>query len=412
MATAAFLGFPGYGHIIPSLPLVAELVRRGNTVHYFALDHFRRAIEATGAVAHSYGDMPLGDLSGDGVPLRQIHAFLGLRRWVLEHCTDLVRDLAPDYIVYDYLAGWGAQIAEMLGVPAACSVPVLMVNRRMAYSLPGQVARVFASRLAHPGQMLRNRRLARSIRRTYGVPQPHDYRVFGNPGDLNIVYTSRLFQPYSESFGEDRFVFVGPELERRAAGGISWAWRDERPLVYVSMGTVFNDRPEIFRSCVQAFAGEDVQVIISFGGRDGSMGLGAMPPNVRVAPFVPQIEVLRRASLFVTHGGTNSVYDALSCDVPMVVLAQAADQHWVAHRVAGLGAGVALRKRGFTADVLRRAADEVLTTSSYARAAARVGASMRAAGGTARAADAIDLHVSRASIAGRRSTVKIQEDSV
>ncbi|MEU8150832.1 macrolide family glycosyltransferase [Nonomuraea sp. NPDC048901] len=390
MATAAFLAFPGYGHIIPSLPVVAELVRRGEVVHYFALDYFRPAIEATGAVFHTYGDdMPLEGLGGDGNPLRQINAFLSLGRWVLEHTLKEVRALEPDYIVYDILSTWGGHMASILGVPAACSVPILLVNRRMAYALPLEVLRIFACRVANPGQVVRNRMLARSIRRDYGVDQPHDFRVFTNPGPLNIVYSSRMFQPYAAALPEDRFVFVGPALQARPEFSFPTDWLDGRPLVYVSLGTVFNDRPEFYRTCIEAFGDQDLQVVISAGRSIASWDLGAIPDNIRVEAFVPQVELLRHASLFITHGGTNSVYEALSFGVPMVVIPQDADQPWMARRVARLGAGRVLTNRRLDARSLRRAAAAVMARPSYAEAAATVGASLHEAGGAPRAADEI-----------------------
>ncbi|XVQ90075.1 macrolide family glycosyltransferase [Microbispora siamensis] len=395
MATAAFLAFPGYGHIIPTLPVVAELTRRGDTVHYFALDYFRTAVEATGAVFHSYGDLPLDGLDGGGDPLAQINAFLRLGRWVLEHRLEDVRALRPDYILYDILSAWGGHMATVLGVPAVCSVPSLLVNRRMAYALPLRVLRVLAARLTSPRQLVRNRTLARSIRRAYGVDQPHDFRVFADPGPLNIVYSSRMFQPYADSLPEDRFVFVGPTAAARPGFHFPFDWLDGRPLVYVSLGTVFNDRPDFFRACVEAFGDQDVQLVIAAGRSVESWDLGEIPGNVRIEAFVPQIELLRHASLFVTHGGTNSVYESLLCGVPMVVVPQSADQPWVARRVARLGAGRVLPDRRFGARSLRRAAAAVMSRPSYAEAAARVGASLREAGGAGRAAEEIQRRMRR-----------------
>ncbi|HZS01110.1 MAG TPA: nucleotide disphospho-sugar-binding domain-containing protein, partial [Chloroflexota bacterium] len=91
-----------------------------------------------------------------------------------------------------------------------------------------------------------------------------------------------------------------------------------------------------------------------------------------------------------TDGGLSSVSEALSHNVPMIVVPQGADQPWIAQRVADLGAGQQLSSRGLTARRLRRAADQILAEPAYAAAAARIGETLRGAGGYQRAADEIE----------------------
>jgi MGT family glycosyltransferase len=76
--------------------------------------------------------------------------------------------------------------------------------------------------------------------------------------------------------------------------------------------------------------------------------LGDIPANCLVQQFVPQLEILQRASLFITHGGMNSVNEAHSYNVPLVIVPQTADQHLIAKRVEKLGAGKQLFTQGLT----------------------------------------------------------------
>lgn len=75
----------------------------------------------------------------------------------------------------------------------------------------------------------------------------------------SVVYTSERFQPYSESFS-DHYVFVGPSVFSK----IEPDKEKERPLVYISMGTVINDRPDFYAKCIDALKDEKVDVIISW----------------------------------------------------------------------------------------------------------------------------------------------------
>jgi MGT family glycosyltransferase len=112
--------------------------------------------------------------------------------------------------------------------------------------------------------------------------------------------------------------------------------------------------------------------------------------NFLVQNEVPQLEILQRAALFISHGGMNSVSEALFYGVPLIVIPQAGDQTWVARRVEWLGAGKLLHRSKLHAHSLRRLADEIIANPAFARASARIGTSLRQAGGYISAADEIE----------------------
>ena len=109
-----------------------------------------------------------------------------------------------------------------------------------------------------------------------------------------------------------------------------------------SLGTVFNKSPGVLEAIVAALAEEPVNVIVAIG-RDRDPGrFGPQPHHVRLEAYVPQPLVLARCDAFVTHGGFNSVKEALSQGVPMVVVPISADQPYSAERCADLGVGLAI----------------------------------------------------------------------
>lgn len=118
--------------------------------------------------------------------------------------------------------------------------------------------------------------------------------------------------------------------------------------------------------------------------------LGAIPKNFVVQNEVPQLEILQRAALFISHGGMNSVSEALYYGVPLIVIPQAGGQTWVARRVGQLGAGKMLHRSKLHAHALRRLADKIIANPAFARASASIGASLRKAGGYMSAIDEIE----------------------
>ena len=91
--------------------------------------------------------------------------------------------------------------------------------------------------------------------------------------------------------------------------------------VYASMGTLQNGLIDIFRSITQAAVGlKELQFVLAVGGQLDPKQLGHVPANVMVVSYAPQIEILKRSSLCITHAGLNTVLESVSSGVPMVAL--------------------------------------------------------------------------------------------
>jgi len=206
---------------------------------------------------------------------------------------------------------------------------------------------------------------------------------------LNIVFMPRIFQPAGETFDE-RFVFVGPSiLPRKDAQAFPLDRLEAQPTLFISLGTAFNNRPDFFKLCLRAFDNQPWQVVMAHGKHVDEAALGAVPQNFLLAPYVPQLEVLQQTSVFVTHGGMNSVMESLYFGVPVVVVPQIIEQEKTAQRCAELGLGIALDPNDLTAEKLRAAVDQVHHTPSFREHVLAMQQTVRAAGGYQRAVDAI-----------------------
>ena len=160
----------------------------------------------------------------------------------------------------------------------------------------------------------------------------------------------------------------------------------DRPLVYVTLGTVFND-PELVRSVLDAVADLPISIAVTTGpGTDPSI-LGPRPANVAAAPFVPQALLMPLASAVVSHTGSGTMLGALASGLPQVCLPRGADQFANADRVQSIGAGVRLLPDDVTAQSLRAAVTAVLDDPAYARAAAAVKTEIAAMPSAAEALD-------------------------
>jgi len=397
MARIAFLNIPAHGHTNPTLPLVEQLRHRGHEVHYWSFGAFGPAIERAGAIFHDCESLYPFDYTRLDTNLFRLAAFiLETTRIILPPLEEQVAAVRPDFLMHDSLAPWGRGIAGRLRLPSACSVTTFAMNNLVVASAPTQVGNLL--RMA-PGALYRlpaYLRARRALRRDVGLHVPSILSVFSNPGPLNIVYTSRAVQPGAGTFGRHwRFVgaTVSSHRERES-------WPPEghelphRPLVYISLGTLFNEAPAFYRLCLDAFEGAPFDVLLAVGNKVDLAEIGHPPANVRIERFVPQIGVLKRAALFLTHAGMNSVHESLLAGVPMLLAPQAADQEWVAQRMARLGAGRILRIERLTAQGLRSAVEGALRDTSLQDRARALGETLRAAGGPPAAVDAIEAAIS------------------
>jgi MGT family glycosyltransferase len=394
-----YFSLPAHGHINATVPVMRELVRRGVSVHYYALERFRTRVEKTGAVFHDYGPRFSLPERGPG-PFASldtvIDALIDLTRVVLQDHLDSVRSLDPSCIMHDSFSPWGTYLAQALNLPEIASVSSIIVNERIALGGTG------APDLWEAGQQLINKfpgwaSALASLKKEFGVAGiPSPYMLMQAFAGLNLVYTSRAFQPGADEFSEERFKFVGQTVSSHVDGPpFPFETLDGRPLLYVALGTLFQGRGSFLRNCIEAFRNSPWQVVMAAGEDLNSEDLNSLPENFVVRPSVPQPDILKRAAIFITHGGTNSVSEALWYGVPMLVSPGGGDQFWIADRVAELGAGQNLAGLEVNAEILRERVEQIASQPSYAAAAAKLGESLRAAGGAQRAVDEIGAFVMR-----------------
>jgi MGT family glycosyltransferase len=388
--TIAFLNIGMHGRVNPTLPVVAELVRRGHAVSYHTSPAFRAEIEATGATVCLYpgGDRPLPD---PPTPSRLVAALACAAVELLPAVLADLRRVRPRLIVHDSACPWGAVAARELGVPAVSSFTTFAFNRRVPSPTRGSWDLLATARPRSLGAYLRSRGELHRRYDTRGLP-PVD---LGNIRQRrNLVFTSRAFQPAAEEFDES-YRFVGASIGARPADPAFPLERLRAPVLYASLGTIFSTAPRLLRAFATALAPLGGTVVVSTGQTDPA-ALGPLPATVIARRFVPQPEVLARAALFVTHGGMNSVNEAMYAGVPMLVVPQGADQPVVAGRVAELGAGLSIRTEDVTEDAVRALARRLLGEPRFRTAAAALRAAQREAGGYRRAADELEPYLHEA----------------
>lgn len=385
MKKIALFCIPAHGHTNPMLPVAAELVRRGNTVRFYSFSEFEKKIKTTGAEFVSCDsflpeltkkeETGLKNVSTTEMTVQDIRITLHMDAFL----DEAFRTFGPDVVYTDSVCFWGKLNAWKHNVPMVVSTSTFAFNQMSSQYMKNSPRELADMVFGLP-------KISKELKKL----KPYGYKVKGalslvqsdNQTD-SIVYTSRRFQPYAESFS-DHYAFVGPSVFSDALPDKNKA----RPLVYISMGTVINDRPDFYRKCIKALNSQDLDVIISCGNAVNREGLGELPENAQVFSYVDQLDILSKADAFITHCGMNSVSESLYMATPMILYPQTGEQQAVARRVAEIGAGVILEDD--SAEGIRSAVQKILSDDKYAKAAKECCDDFRSCSGATGAAEFIE----------------------
>ena len=371
----AWFCIPAHGHTNPTLGLVKALTEAGHQVWYFSFEDFREKIEDSGAtfIGCDGYDFEMEDKgNADRVGKDKVYAteLLVSSTLALDEMTSrVIGEIKPDVVVSDSVAFWGKLAAMKHGLPYVSSTTTFAFNKYSAKYMQESAWDIVRMLAAMPRINKQLKRL-----RDKGYPVKSLLDIVQNDNETNtIVYTSKYFQPRSETFS-DKYHFIGPSI-RPITNPIE---KTADKFVYISMGTVNRNR-DFYRNCIHLLGQTDWQVVISMG--TNPEHYEDPPDNIQIYESVDQMAALSVADAFITHCGMNSASEGLYFQVPLVLFPQTPEQDAVAKRVEELGAGV--RLKSISENDILQALRQIIYEPGYKDNAAKISESFRACGGAA-----------------------------
>jgi MGT family glycosyltransferase len=375
MATFLFLPVPAYGHVNPTMAVAAELVARGHRVVYLLPEEFRGAVAYTGATVVPFAASP-----GRSATRFTLSGLLDLTTLAVESLLAVHAEIEPDVVATEPMAVWGNMLIQARDQPSVMLSPSYAFRAGSAQAL--RLARPTADAIADPRVPIRYC----EVGRLFGLEL---HQLAGRPSGPTVAFMPREFHPGQDQLADD-VRFVGPSLPRPEPNGPP----PGDDVLYISLGTLFNEQPAFFRACVDAFGGRGrPPVVISHGAHVTAGDIGPVPDNVVLAPSVSQLAVLARSRVFVTHGGMNSTMEAMASDVPLVVVPQMIEQEVTADRVVELDLGRRVDAADITAERLAAVVKDVVHDATVHAAVRRMGRACRSAGGPQAAATVLEAAV-------------------
>jgi UDP:flavonoid glycosyltransferase YjiC (YdhE family) len=338
---ALFTTQPGFGHLNPFLPYAVALREAGHEVRFASAPVFADAIERHGFSCEGIGEDFTWEKSEDYFPAINEAARAGRSMefasfdiaWKLWN-PKAARDLLllfdrwrPDVIVREFAENGATFAGEVADVPVVCAAWGALPSDGEGWGLAFDWDRWLACYA--------------EVRRELGLA----------PDQRGGAWTRQLtLSPLPRSWlrGRDRGADVRhfrlPLAEGPAAQPPTWlgSMGCDRPLVYATLGTVFNKMRRLRTAMLDSFGDLDADVLMTVGRDVDPAAIGRVPSNVRVEPFVAQSLVLSRASLVVSHAGMGTMLGAIYHGVPMVVIGTGGDHAVNIRSALEVGIAVAL----------------------------------------------------------------------
>ncbi len=392
--------------------LARSLQLRGHEVTIFGIADTEARVRGAGIGFHRIGaeDYPAGALKKLDARMAQSKGMVTLRltmervrdaaRMVLRDGPEAVRAAGMEALLVDEVEFAGS-VADHLGLPwvsIALIPPFVPCDGYPPFWFgwgPGQDwARRFRNRM---GIRLLSGMAAPVFREVNRQRRAWGMKPFKRPEDALSPLMQIAQMPEALEFKipgkrPARLYYTGPFIhaQQRAAVEFPWERLNGRPLIYASLGTFQNGSAAIFRTIAEACAGLEAQLVIALGGGLDRARLGKLAGDPLVVRFAPQLEILKRAALVITHAGINTVLESLAEGVPLVAAPLGNDQPGIAARVKACGAGVVVPWRRLNPKRLRRAVLRVLEEPRYREAAQALQRSIREMDGPGRAAELIE----------------------
>ena len=404
------------GHLHTILPLGQELKRRSHRVTLLGILDSQEKTLAAGLEFQMLGesDFPqgatkelftqLGNLSGFRALQYTINWIVDEAKMILRDAPKAIKELGIEALLVDQASPAGAIVARYLNIPfvSVCSAVILnqeisvppfitswnydpswrgILRNRLGYTLLDQIGKPLQKAISSYSQQWNlspaNKPNSRYSRLAQISQQPAELEFPRQDLPKYFHFTG----PYHYSGSREEIPFPYEKLTGQ-------------PLIYASMGTLQNRLLWVFEMIAEACRGLDAQLVISLGGGNSPESLPELPGNPLVVGYAPQLELLQKATLTITHAGMNTTLESLTNGVPMVAIPVTNDQPGIAARIAWTGAGEVIPLKKVSLKLLQKAVKRVLTEDSYKKNALRLQEAIKRAGGVSRAADIIEQAIS------------------
>jgi MGT family glycosyltransferase len=390
MAKFLFVIPPFWGHINPSLSIGRTLLERGHNVAWAGMSEIKEELLPEGGTYYFMQQTAnenkeeidhIIKLQNKGANMPALEALkLGLEdtyipfaKMMFHEFNGIVGEFKPDVIVNDCITFVGCLSAQINNIPCATITPITPNALHDPNMAPKVTEWVHSSII--------------DMQHELGIEGDEEYI---SSRLLNMYYTSQKFVGYKDEDCPPWMKFIGALTGRPDTTPFDWdrLAKSDLPKIYISIGTVIVDsRKEFFSRMAEALGNKPVTVVAA---ADPAI-LNNWPDNFIVQSYVPQSALMKHVDVVIGHGGLNTVCDAYTNGIPMLVIPMAFDQSHTAQLIENYGCGIRLKYKRMRVQDVEHAIEELIHNIKYKKAAEEIQQSFIEAGGNRRAAELLEV---------------------
>ena len=385
-----FLSLPLSGHLNPMTALARKLQMRGNEVVFFGVPDAEPIVRAAGLnfALYSEKEYPVGSIAKDFAPLAKLHGREVGRysckeinppfgKAALANLPGKLAETGVEALVIDTFHFFVELAAMSMGIPYVHIWNFLPIDFSAStppcfFSWPHDISPEGIARNVTGLQLV-----ADDLGPVFAFGMAYAEKAglkidWSNPAatasKLAVISQIPKEFDFPDTPRPAHFHYTGPFHDDKGRESVPFAWEKltGKPLIYASLGTLVNGSDHVYKAILEAVAKlPDVQVVLSIGTNVNPDDLGLIPSNTIIVRSAPQIELLKRAALCITHAGLNTALESLAQGVPMVAIPIAYDQPGVAARIAHHGVGEFLNLEDLTEERLFGLIQKVLNDAGY-----------------------------------------------
>lgn len=326
-----FYSIPLYGHVNYGLKIAKKMKTEGYDVIYYSGLAYKEFIEASGVEFLQYSEEIEKLFSKDNSTynnnfmsvvepekldhIKEWHIFCNHLYTIMDIFmnNDIYTVERPDLVVYDSAALWGKRIADYFNIPSVASCTPYFYPQGYAESDYSEFSRLIFKK------DIGDRQISRIIHMMNKTLRGSLFEPLSPIADYRLIYSVDSFQS-GIKYADKATYFVGPLIDDSDDVDIeSRILSNEKPNIYIAFGSIYNNQ-KVFRHIYKYCQNSNYNFILNIGKVNGKSDFADLPENWHVVQSVNQIAVLKKSSLFISHGGTNSVREAMYCAVPIIAL--------------------------------------------------------------------------------------------
>ena len=360
MKKIIFFSIPLFGHVNYGLKIAKTLKNSGYEVIYYSGTAYKNFIENSGVKFQPYSKdiehlFSFKDSTYNNEYMQHIRAekLDHISEWYkfchhLYSITNIFMTMdiksmeKPDLIIYDSAALWGRYVAEHWKVKSVASCTPYTYPEKYAMGDPERFSKLIfqkdlsvtkANRLFH----MLNYNLNQAF---YKLSPCSLFEPLSPRADLKLIYTVKEFQAGVQYMDSDTTLFCGVMQERENADFSNLLSLDTSN-IYIAFGSIYNNA-SVFQQIYESCKHLKYNFILNIGSTIEQDNFDYLPDNWKVVKHLNQFELLKCVDAFVSHGGVNSVREAIHWGVPIIVLPTEGDTLCTAEDIKENSLGIVL----------------------------------------------------------------------